>query len=181
MLNEKQQKRLLEIARKTLEEYIRNGKAPEFKETDPALTEKRGGFVTLTRNGQLRGCIGYIEGVLPLYLTVAEMAVKASTEDYRFSPVKPDELKDISIEISALTPLELINDINKIEVGKHGLIIRKGYASGLLLPQVATAYNWDKYEFLDQTCVKAGLAPGAWKDKDAKIYIFSAQVFGEEK
>jgi len=180
MLNEKQKKRLLEIARKTLEEYIRNGTVPEFKETDPVLAEKGAAFVTLTKSGNLRGCIGYIQPVLPLYETVVKMAIESSTGDPRFPKVRPEELKDIRIEISVLSPIELINDVNKIEVGKHGLIIRKGFYQGLLLPQVATSHHWDKWEFLDQTCIKAGLPPGSWKDKDTEIYVFSAQVFGEE-
>jgi len=179
MLTDAQKKRLLQIARQTLEQYIRSKKVPEITETDPVLTEKRGGFVTLTKNGQLRGCIGYIQPVLPLYQTVSKMAIEASTADPRFPEVQANELKDIHIEISALTPIELLKDVNKIEVGKHGLIIKKGFNQGLLLPQVATDYGWDKWQFLDQTCVKAGLPPGSWKDKDAQIFVFSAEVFGE--
>jgi len=180
MLNKEQQKKLLNIARQTLEEYIGKGKTPEFKELDPALTEKCGAFVTLTKKGELRGCIGYIQVVLPLYETISKMAIESSTGDPRFPPVNLEELKDIHIEISVLTPLEQISDVNKIEVGKHGLYIRKGFSSGLLLPQVATEYGWNKWQFLDQTCIKAGLPPGSWRDKDCQIFIFSAQVFGEE-
>jgi len=180
MLNKLQQEKLLKIARQTLEEYVRKNKVSEFKETDPVLTQKCGAFVTLTKKGQLRGCIGYIQPVLPLYETISKMAIESSTGDPRFSPVSPEELKDIHIEISVLTPLEQIHDFNKIEVGRHGLYIHKGFYSGLLLPQVATSYGWDKWQFLDQTCAKAGLPPGSWKDKDAQVFIFSAQIFGEE-
>lgn len=179
MLNKQQQERLLKIARQTLEEYIRKGKILEFKETDPALMEKCGAFVTLTKKGCLRGCIGYIQAILPLYETVSKMAIEASTGDPRFPKVTPEELKDIHIEISVLGPLKEIKDVNEIEVGKHGIYIRKGYSSGLLLPQVATSYGWDKWQFLDQTCLKAGLPAGAWGDKDTQIFIFSAEVFAE--
>ncbi|OIN95855.1 hypothetical protein AUJ66_08150 [Candidatus Desantisbacteria bacterium CG1_02_38_46] len=180
MLDKGQQERLLKIARQTLEEHIRKGRISEFKEIDPALTQKCGVFVTLTKKGQLRGCIGYIQPILPLDETISKMAIESSTGDPRFPPVSSEELKEIHIEISVLTPLQLINDVNKIEVGKHGLYIRKGLFSGLLLPQVATSYAWDKWQFLDQTCIKAGLSPGDWREKDSQIFIFSAQIFGEE-
>ncbi len=107
------------------------------------------------------------------------MAIEAAVGDPRFPPVTAGELKDIEIEISALTPLEEIKDVNKIEVGKHGIIIRRGFYSGLLLPQVATDYGWDRKTFLEQTCRKAGLPLDAWKDKSSQILIFSAEVFSE--
>ena len=179
MLNKLQQEKLLNIARQTLEEYIRNGRVPEFKETDSELVQKCGVFVTLTKKGQLRGCIGYIQPILPLHEAVSKMAIESSTGDPRFPPVSPEELQDIHIEISVLTPLERIEDIKKIEIGKHGLYIRKGFYSGLLLPQVATSYDWNKWEFLNQTCIKAGLPADSWRDKDTEIYIFSAQIFSE--
>ena len=108
------------------------------------------------------------------------MAIEAAVDDPRFPPVTIDELKDVEMEVSALTPLEQVDDINKIEVGKHGIIIRQGFYSGLLLPQVATEYKWDRETFLDQTCRKAGLPYGCWKNKSSQIYIFSAEVFSEE-
>jgi uncharacterized protein (TIGR00296 family) len=108
------------------------------------------------------------------------MAIEAAVGDPRFPPVTSDELKDIKIDISALSPLEAIKDVNKIEVGKHGIIIRRGFYSGLLLPQVATEYGWDRETFLAHTCQKAGLPPNAWKDKTTEIQIFSAEVFSEE-
>lgn len=141
------------------------------------LKEERGAFVTLHKNGNLRGCIGYIVPVASLHETVKQMAVAAAFDDPRFPALSKDEFNDIEIEISALTPLKRIGDINEIEVGKHGILIRKGYHSGVLLPQVATDYNWDKITFLNQTCLKAGLHESCWKDEDTEIYIFSAEVF----
>lgn len=143
------------------------------------LKEQRGVFVSLHRDGTLRGCIGRIETFEPLYVSVAELAVSAATEDPRFPAVAPRELESIDIEISVLSPLELIDDITRIEVGKHGLFIRKQIFSGLLLPQVATKYGWDRITFLEETCTKAGLGRNAWK-QDSDIYIFSAEIFSEK-
>ena len=179
MLNNEQKKLLLKIAKESLEYYLKEGKQKKFEVKDPVLTEKSGAFVTLKEFGQLRGCIGYIVAAKPLYETVAEMAISAGTKDPRFSPVKLEELKDIMIEITVLSPLKKINSIDEIEVGKHGIYIQKGFHSGLLLPQVATEYGWDKIEFLENTCYKAGLPKDAWKE-GADIYIFSGEVFSEE-
>jgi len=131
-----------------------------------------GAFATLKKRGQLRGCIGLIEGRKPLHETVEEMAQAAAFKDTRFRQVTEDELDGLDIEISALTPLRQIENVNEIEVGRHGIYIVRGYHSGLLLPQVATEYNWDSDTFLSQTCVKAGLPENAWKDTDTKIFIF---------
>ena len=139
--------------------------------------ESRGAFVTINKKGQLRGCIGYIEGRGPLYKTVEKMAEEAAFRDPRFDPVKERELPELEIEISVLTPLKKITDINEIEVGKHGIYIKKGWNSGLLLPQVATDYGWDRLTFLEHTCQKAGLPANAWKEKNTEIYIFSADIF----
>ncbi len=179
MLSDIQKKKLLEIARDSLENYIKNGKRVNFSCADPELNQKRGAFVTLTKAGELRGCIGRIVADSPLCEVIAAMAIEASSDDPRFYPVEAAELKDIEIEISVLSPLEKIEDINKIEVGKHGLIIKKGFSSGLLLPQVATEYGWDRLTFLEQTCHKAGLPKDAWK-QGAEIQIFSAEVFSEK-
>jgi AmmeMemoRadiSam system protein A len=141
------------------------------------LKENRGAFVTLQKRGQLRGCIGYIEGHGPLHNTIKEMAEAAAFRDPRFSPVKEKELPELDIEISVLTPLKRIKDVNEIQVGTHGIYIKKGWSSGLLLPQVATEYGWDRQTFLEHTCQKAGLPPAGWKEKDAEIYIFSADIF----
>ena len=126
-----------------------------------------------------RGCIGYVIPFKPLYQTVIEVAEAAATRDWRFTSVQPDELPSIDYEISALSPLETIEDINLIEIGVHGLVIEKGMHKGLLLPQVATDWGWDREEFLEHTCQKAGLKKNAWKDDDCTIQIFSAEVFGE--
>lgn len=178
MLNENQKNRLLFIARNSIENYLKKGSKPQVSETDPGLLEEKGAFVTLTKQGELRGCIGSIYPTAPLYKTVSDMAIEAATGDPRFPQLSLEELKEIEIEISALSPLEKIDDISKIKVGTHGLLIRKGFYSGLLLPQVAAEYNWTKEEFLEHTCYKAGLNKDAWK-KGADIYIFSALVFGE--
>ena len=178
-LNKKEQNILLTIARKTLEEYISKGDIPQFEIKDKKLLGKRGAFVTLTKNGELRGCVGYIAPIAPLYKAVSDMTIAASTRDMRFPPVSGEELKNIHIEISVLSPLKLVNNVNEIEVGKHGLYISRGNYSGLLLPQVATSYMWNREEFLRQTCLKAGLSPNTWKEKGTNIYIFSAQIFSE--
>ncbi len=168
---------LHQIARTAIESKLRGETLPAHEITSPVLREKRGGFVTLKKQGRLRGCIGYIQAVKPLYQTVAEMALAAAFNDHRFSPLRADELPELELEISVLTPLEQIQDIEEIEVGRHGLYIRRGGMSGLLLPQVATEYNWDRLTFLQQTCLKAGLSPGDWQDEDTKIYTFSADIF----
>jgi len=178
-LSKQEQHTLLTIARKTLDEYISKGNIPQFDIKAGKLLEKRGVFVTLTKNHDLRGCIGYIVPVKPLYKAVIDMTVSASTRDPRFPPVSKGELKDINIEISALTPLKLIDDPGSIEVGRHGLYITKGNYSGLLLPQVATEHKWNREEFLRQTFTKAGLPQNAWKDKGTNIYTFMAQIFSE--
>lgn len=179
MLSAEQKKRLLEIARQSLETYVKTGKRAEFSTDDPMLKRESGAFVTLNEYKELRGCIGRIVGDMPLYQVIAQMAIEAGTGDPRFSPVKPEELKDLEYEISVLSPLEKITEVNQIKVGAHGIIIRKGFNSGLLLPQVATEYGWDRETFLEQTCHKAGLPVDAWK-KGAEIYIFSAEVFSEK-
>lgn len=180
-LNSEEKKELLKIARTTLEKHIRKEKIPEFKPSSEKLKEKRGVFVTLKKHGELRGCIGYVEGIKPTYEAVKENAINASTNDPRFPPVRPEELKDIDIEITVMTPLERIIDPKVIEVGKHGILIRKGWNQGLLLPQVATEYGWNREEFLAHTCLKAGLPINAWKEKGTEIYIFSGEVFGEKE
>ncbi|HDM77104.1 MAG TPA: AmmeMemoRadiSam system protein A [Deltaproteobacteria bacterium] len=176
-LSEKDKKVLHHIARTVIEKACKGEKIPEFKVDSPILKEPRGAFVTLHKNGQLRGCIGHIRATSPLYKTVAEMAYAAAFEDPRFPPLRADELPYIDIEISVLTPFRKINDINEIKIGKHGLMIRKNGYSGLLLPQVPVEWKWDLNEFLEHTCLKAGLPKDAWKDKDTEIYVFSAEVF----
>jgi len=141
------------------------------------LKERMGAFVCLKTHGQLKGCIGHIKGVLPLDQTVREMARQAAFHDPRFAPLDPDEWKNTEIEISVLTPMRKIDDIEEIEVGVHGLYIERGLDTGLLLPQVAVEYAWDRKTFLEYACLKAGIPRDAWKSKETKIYIFSADVF----
>ncbi|HEX9912376.1 MAG TPA: AmmeMemoRadiSam system protein A, partial [candidate division Zixibacteria bacterium] len=177
-LSNKDKALLLRIAKETIDCKVKGVKCPEYNVTSQILRENRGAFVTIKKQGMLRGCIGYIQAVKPLYQTVQEMAEAAALNDPRFSPVTKEELKDLEIEISALTPLKKITDVNQIQVGIHGILIRKGYNSGLLLPQVATENNWNRKTFLEQTCFKAGIYDkDCWKDKDTEIYIFSAEVF----
>jgi AmmeMemoRadiSam system protein B/AmmeMemoRadiSam system protein A len=176
-LNDQEKKILHDIARSVVENKARGKPVPAFNVEAPVLKENRGAFVTLKRRGQLRGCIGNIEGRGPLYKTIEEMAEAAAFRDPRFSAVTERELPELEFEISVLTPLRKIREVSEIEVGKHGLYITKGRYAGLLLPQVATEYGWDRQTFLEHTCNKAGLPSDAWKDKNAEIYIFSADIF----
>lgn len=141
------------------------------------LKERMGAFVCLKTHGQLKGCIGHIKGVLPLDQTVREMARQAAFHDPRFAPLDTDEWEKTEIEISVLTPMRKIDDIEEIEVGVHGLYVERGLDTGLLLPQVAVEYGWDRKAFLEYTCLKAGIPKDAWKSKETKIYVFSADVF----
>jgi AmmeMemoRadiSam system protein B/AmmeMemoRadiSam system protein A len=176
-LSEEEKKTLHKIAHTVIWNKASGKKVPEFQITSERLKELRGAFVTINKKGSLRGCIGHIKGVKPLYKSVEEMAEAAAFQDPRFPPVSKKELKDLDIEISVLTPFKQIKDVSEIEVGKHGLYMEQGFYSGLLLPQVATEYNWDRDTFLEHTCRKAGLPPDAWKEKDTRIYIFSADIF----
>jgi len=176
-LTEEEKKTLRQIAYRSIERRLKGEKTPTGDAPTGALKEKRGAFVTLHKHGQLRGCIGSIQPTKPLHQTVEEMAAAAAFDDPRFESLTSKEFKDIELEISVLTPLERIRDVQEIEVGKHGLYIKKGFFSGLLLPQVATDYNWDGLTFLEETCRKAGLPRNAWKDKDTEIYLFSADIF----
>ena len=181
-LNKQQQADLLNLARKTIADKLGieiDIKLPSFR--DDVYNEKCGSFVTLHSKGNLRGCIGYIEGVKTIPETVKEMAISSAFRDPRFSSLKREEYKDIDIEISILSPIEKVNDINDIVVGRDGIIITKGYNRGLLLPQVAVEQKWDRDTFLTHTCFKAGLSGDSWKKKDVLIEKFSAQVFSENE
>lgn len=181
MLNEGQKKRLLQIARETIEAYIKTNKILDFKEDDPLFNREMGAFVTLHKGGQLRGCIGNIIGKGPLYLTVRDMAIESATGDPRFPSVTTSELKNIDIEVSVLSELEKITNPDEIVMGKHGVLVRSGFRSGVFLPQVATETGWSRDEFMNNLCAhKAGLPPNAWKTGDVDIYIFTAEVFGEK-
>jgi AmmeMemoRadiSam system protein A len=177
-LDESQRKSLLGIARRALEGYVGAGEIPSGEAPQGKLAAPGPAFVTLTKNGRLRGCIGYTEAVAPLFRVVQECAVAAATEDPRFPPVSPRELPSLRIEISVLTPLFPIRP-EEVEVGRHGLMVARGRMRGLLLPQVPVEWGWDRETFLDQACVKAGLPPSAWRH-GATLRAFTAEVFGEE-
>jgi AmmeMemoRadiSam system protein A len=181
MLNDPQRKTLLTIARQSIESFLA-GRRFEFaeSETDEILRRPAGAFVTLrTRDGELRGCIGSIVAREPLVRAVMTSAINAACRDPRFHPVTVAELAELELEISVMGPIELVRNFDDIEVGRDGLIITHARRSGLLLPQVATEYGWDRETFLDQTCVKAGLPPGFWRQPEARVEKFSAEVFGE--
>jgi AmmeMemoRadiSam system protein A len=172
---------LINIARQSIINAVNGRDTPYYKIKDEILNEACGAFVTLhDKNGNLRGCIGNIISERPLWETVQNMAIESALRDPRFPPVSPPELDGINIEISALSPLKKIKNIQEIEVGKHGIFIKKGFYQGLLLPQVASEYGWNKNQFLEQTCYKAGLPSGCYKQDDCEIFIFSALVFGEK-
>lgn len=180
-LTEQEQAELLRIARQTIASHLgQAGPAAATAEGD-RLQQSRGAFVSLHKRGQLRGCIGTFVGAKPLVDTVQEMAISASTRDPRFPPLSKAELGEVDLEISVLTPLRTIEDPGQIEVGRHGIFITRGFHSGVLLPQVATEYGWDRETFLEHTCAKAGLPADAWRDPDTKIEVFEAQVFGEQE
>ncbi len=180
MLNREQRRKLLSLARRSIEHYLRTGKRLDNLDIDdPLLYKEKGAFVTLEKNGMLRGCIGHIIADMPLCEVVAEMAIQAAVGDPRFPAVTIDEMKDIEIEISVLSPLKKLEDINDIRIGKHGLLLRKGIHSGLLLPQVPVEYGWDRQTFLRHLALKAGLPADGWKD--GEIYWFTAEVFSERE
>ncbi len=176
-LEEDEKEILRNVVRQTLNSVVKTGQIPKFDNFSGKLGEKWGAFVTLNKRGQLRGCIGNIISARPLITTVADMTEAAALHDPRFNPVQPSELKDITFEISVLTPIRTVKDVKEIVIGRDGIIITRGYNRGLLLPQVATEYGWDLQTFLEQTCRKAGLPASAWKEKGTTIEVFSAEVF----
>ncbi len=180
-LSREEKEALLKLARQTIEARCQGKPAPKPEATSPRLKEHRGAFVTLHKKGELRGCIGHIVGVRPLVESVAEMAEAAAFHDPRFPSVRAEEVRELEIEISALTPMRRISDPKEVEIGRHGLYMKRGSRSGLLLPQVATEQGWDRTLFLEGTCRKAGLDRDAWKDPATEIYIFSADIFQEQE
>ncbi len=150
---------------------------PRPRTEGPFFAEHYGAFVTLKRQGRLRGCIGNVTASTPLAETIERMAQAAAFEDPRFPPVEDEELADLEIEISILGPITPCPDPEQIEVGRHGLIVRRGFHSGLLLPQVAVEWGWDRKTFLDQTCIKAGLPRGCWNKPRVELWWFEAVVF----
>ncbi|HBA72642.1 MAG: AMMECR1 domain-containing protein [Geobacteraceae bacterium GWC2_55_20] len=179
LLTKSEQKQLLKIARDAVVEYVTCGNVPVIETASAGLNLQSGCFVTIKQKGQLRGCIGNFISDQPLYKLVQEMAVSAATRDPRFYPMKSHDLNDFEIDISVLSPLERISSVDQIHVGTHGIYIVKGSYRGVLLPQVATEYGWNRDQFLRHTCIKAGLPEDAWSG-DCDIYIFSALVFGEK-
>lgn len=170
---------LLETARESVESALER-REPRRPEIPPSLTVPRGAFVTLSSGGRLRGCIGRLTPSGPLADTIRAMARAAAFEDPRFPPVGPEDWPSIKIEISVLGPMERLSSAGDLVVGRHGLYIVQGFRAGVLLPQVATEWGWDRDEFLLQVCRKAGLPSSAWKDPTAELYRFEAAVFGEE-
>jgi AmmeMemoRadiSam system protein A len=173
---------LIKIARNSVEAGVREGKTYECSTGGlEALERERGAFVTLTKKGQLRGCIGYVAPIKPLYLTVRDVARLAALRDTRFRPVTASELGDLQYEISVLSPLRRVVDVQEIRIGQHGLLIHTPSNEGLLLPQVASDEKWDRATFLDEVCYKAGLTGRAWQSADADLFRFTALVFGERR
>jgi hypothetical protein len=181
-LSSEDREELLSLARRTIEVYLEEGISPDVDTASLSniMKSKYGAFVTLHKKGKLRGCIGMFNPEEPLYETVQNMAIAAATQDYRFPRVKMEELDEIDIEISVLSPMKKIEDVKEIEIGTHGIYIKKGYSSGTLLPQVATEQKWGLEEFLGHCARdKARIGWEGWKD--AEIYTYEAFVFGEEK
>lgn len=175
--SEEEKATLRDIARQALRWKLLGEPEPYYRGASSRLLEKRGAFVTLHKGQALRGCIGYVEAHKSLWETVKDAAIQAAFSDPRFPPVRADELEELRLEISALSPLERIRDPLDFSIGRHGLVVRKGYHNGLLLPQVAVEHGWGKEEFLSWTCKKAGLPPESWKRGDVELYRFSADVF----
>lgn len=179
MLDQDDQQVLLRLARQALVARV-HGQSPPPPERGGVFDQPRGAFVTLHRRGELRGCLGRVDVAAPLSETIADLAAIVSDTDPRFEEVSPQELADIEIEISVLTPEQEVVSIEEIEVGRHGLIVEQGYRRGLLLPQVATEHGWNRTTFLEHACRKALLPPDAWRN-GARIFIFEAQVFAESR
>ena len=180
-MNDTQRQTLLKVAKDTVEVVINERPIPKPKSDDPQLNAPCGCFVTLKNHEQLRGCIGQFISERPLIELVSEMAKASATGDPRFfaDPITPDELKDLDIEISVLSPLQRTDNPLSLKLGVDGIYIRRGRASGCFLPQVATETGWSKEEFLSYCCAhKAGIAPDAWKKPGTEVYLFTAEVFG---
>jgi AmmeMemoRadiSam system protein A len=177
-LSSAQQTELLSLARTTLSEYLTSGTIPEYETVDPVISRRSGAFVTLKKDGELRGCTGNLHGNVPLYRVIQEMTISAAMSDPRFPPLTLDELDQISIEISVLSPLRRITDINGIAVGTHGLVLHQAGLKGVLLPQVAIEEGWDRQAFLENLCLKTGLPYDCWQANPI-LYTFIASVFGE--
>jgi AmmeMemoRadiSam system protein A len=184
MLTEEGRKKLLQIAGNAVEAAVYGQPAPKITADEPELQEKCGVFVTLNTGGQLRGCLGQFTSDQPLWELVSQMAAASATQDPRFSHdrLRPDELDDLHIEISVLSPLEKMDDPLDLELGEDGVYIKCGARTGCFLPQVATETGWSKDEFLSYCCShKAGLPPDAWKDENTEVYCFKAEIIDERE
>lgn len=170
---------LLALARQAIRDRVRGARRGSPRPADPALHAPGAAFVTLTRDGELRGCIGFIDAVRPLAEAVAHCAASAATADPRFPPVTAAELPHLRIEVSVLSALQPVEEPLDVQVGTHGLLISQGGRQGLLLPQVAAEYGWNREMFLRQTCLKAGLAPDAWQH-GARIQVFTVDHFSDD-
>ncbi|MBF0121657.1 MAG: AmmeMemoRadiSam system protein B [Desulfobacterales bacterium] len=179
-LTHDQKKVLLKIARTNIENYLISKNLMSLKECDSGLEKKQGAFVTLKKNGELRGCIGHMAEDTPLCQVVNDMAIHSAFNDYRFEPLKSDELSKIEIEISVLTPMKKISETSEIKIGRDGIVIRKNGRSAVFLPQVATEQGWNLEETLDNLCRKGGLSYGCWK-QDCEFLTFQAIVFSESE
>jgi len=182
-MNESQKHALLKVARDTVETVVRHKPLPKVEADDPELAAHCGCFVTLKNRGQLRGCIGQFTSDRPLIELVVEMAKASATGDPRFfaDPITTDELEQLDVEISVLSPLQKTDDPLSLRLGVDGIYIKRGCTSGCFLPQVATETGWSKKEFLSYCCAhKAGLPPDAWKDPETEVCLFTAEVFGSE-
>ncbi len=179
MLSEKQKKFLLNLARETIKAEIEKRKLSITCPDEPLFQRKTGGFVTLHKAGKLRGCIGYVIAYKTLFETIKEMAKAAAFNDPRFPSLQKSELENIEIEISVLSELIPVQSVDEIKIGRDGLLIQNNFTSGLLLPQVATEWKWDRKTFLEQTCNKAGLDRNCWQQSDTEIFRFYAEIFSE--
>lgn len=178
-LNTADKKILLQLAREAITGAVQTGKLKLQEVAEGHLASPHGCFVTIKKQGALRGCIGNFSSDKPLYQLVQEMAASAATRDPRFYPMKEEDLAEFELEISVLSPLNKISSVEEVEVGKHGLYLEKNFSRGVLLPQVAVEHKWDRETFLSQTALKAGLKKDDWKE-GADLYVFSAEVFGEQ-
>jgi len=178
-LTNQERRDVLAAARRAIADAVA-GRRPAELPAEGVFARRAGAFVSLHRRGMLRGCIGHISADQPLAQVLGRCAVAAATDDPRFPSVTADELADLHIEVSILGEVGRVEDVNTIDVGRHGLIMEQRGRKGLLLPQVATEHRWDRHTFLSQTCVKAGLAPDAWQH-GATISCFDAEVFGEHE
>jgi AmmeMemoRadiSam system protein B/AmmeMemoRadiSam system protein A len=181
-LSEQEKRELLALARKSVEYVVQKDELYEPPASASAiLNQERGAFVTLTISGDLRGCIGYTSAIKPLYMTVRDTATHAALHDPRFPPVTASELPRLEYEVSVLSPLRRVLDVQQIRVGEHGLLMKNGDSEGLLLPQVPVEQKWDRQTFLEQTCRKARMDSGCWRDENTDIFSFTAVVFDEHK